>query len=97
MRAYARHWRDHLRPGWIAPSQVAGQQLRIQPAAAVAWKRLDYLREAGTYWDIGSNIYLDGHHAKVSIQYSSRPIYGQETRTIADRKGEWIIQLQVYL
>lgn len=80
--------------GGLLLPRLRDSRLRIQPAAAVAWNQLDYLREAGTYW---FNIYLDGHHAKVSIQYSSRPIYGQETRTIADRKGEWIIQLQVYL
>lgn len=64
--------------GGLLLPRLRDSRLRIQPAAAVAWKRLDYLREAGTYWDIGSNIYLDGHHAKVSIQYSSRPIYGRK-------------------
>jgi hypothetical protein len=72
-------------------------KLRIQPVAAAAWKNLEALQEPGLFWDAGTNFYLDGHHAKVTLQYSSRPLYDVETRTIRDRKGEFVIQLQVYL
>lgn len=83
--------------GGILLPKLPNTKIRIQPVGAIAWKKLDYLREPGSFWDLATNLYLDGHHAKVTVQYSSRPLYEPETRKITDRKGEYIIQLQVYL
>lgn len=74
-----------------------GSRLRIQPMASVALKNLDYLNEGGAYWDAGTNFFLDGHHAKFTLQYSSRPLYHLTDKTLTDRKGELILQVQVYL
>ncbi len=86
----------YAQAGLLLP-KLPQTKIRVQPVGAIAWKHLDYLRQPGTFWDLATNLYLDGHHAKVTFQYSSRPLYEPETRKVTDRKGEYIVQLQVYL
>jgi hypothetical protein len=83
--------------GGLLLPKPAELKLRVQPVAAFAYKKIEQLRQAGAFWDIGTNFYLDGHHAKMTIQYSSRPLYDANTKWIKDRKGELIIQFQIYL
>lgn len=72
---------------------------RVQPFAAYTWKKFEYLDEAGNYFDAGANFFLDGHHAKITTQFSTRPLYYQRNgKNITDgRKSEWLLQFQVYL
>lgn len=72
---------------------------RVQPFAAYTWKQLEFFDEPGMYWDAGFNLYLDGHHAKITTQYSSRPLYFQQgtKRLINGYRGEVLIQLQIFL
>ena len=74
-------------------------KMRIQPFAAYTYKKLDALDEAGHYFDVGGNIFLNGHHAKITPQYSTRPIYYNNNgeKKINGTKGEFILQFQVYL
>jgi hypothetical protein len=39
---------------------------------------------------------LDGHHAKLTAQYSTRPVYTTKDN-IDTYKGEFLLQLQIYL
>jgi hypothetical protein len=72
---------------------------RVQPFAAYTRKQLEFFDEPGMYWDAGFNLYLDGHHAKITTQYSSRPLYFQQgtKRLINGYRGEVLIQLQIFL
>lgn len=72
---------------------------RLQPFVAYTNKKLDYLDETGHYFDFGANIFIDGHHAKITPQYSTRPLYYQDAgrRVVNGNRGEFLIQLQVYL
>lgn len=87
----------YAQAGFLLPKFKGNNKVRIQPIASVAYKQFDALNQAGAYWDIGSNFYLDGHHAKITGQYSSRPLYDPASKEIKERKGEMIVQLQVYL
>lgn len=80
-------------------SKMKSNKLRIQPYGAYTWKKFDYLDEPGNYFDIGTNFYLDGHHAKITSQYSTRPLYYlQDNKRVKDgNKGAFLLQLQVYL
>lgn len=71
-------------------------KVRVQPFAAYALKQFDALRKAGSYYDMGCNFYIDGHHAKITPQYSLRPVYTDKS-TIAGTRGEFILQAQIYL
>lgn len=86
----------YLQGGLLLP-RIKNSKLRVQPVGAIAYKSLEQLEENGTYWDAGTNIYIDGHHAKITLQYSSRPLYDSVSKLIKDRKGEFIIQFQIYL
>lgn len=86
----------HVQAGFLLP-KMKGNKVRIQPIASIAYKKMDALNAAGNFWDIGSNFYIDAHNAKITAQYSSRPLYDATTKEIKDRKGELIVQFQVAL
>jgi hypothetical protein len=86
----------YTQAGFLLPKQIS-KKVRFQPFGAIALKNFDALQEQGSYWDIGANAFIDGHHAKLTAQYSSRPIYDNASKKVFDRKGEFILQFQVYL
>lgn len=65
--------------------------------AAYTLKNLEALNESGHYYDIGSNFFLDGHHSRITLQYSSRPLYHPTSKKVMERAGELLLQFQVYL
>jgi hypothetical protein len=88
----------YTQAGWLLP-KFNTSKVRIQPFGAFTWKQLEFLDNAGKYWDAGANFYIDGHHAKITTQYSTRPLYyirGNE-RVVDGVKGEFLVQLQIYL
>lgn len=88
----------HTQAGLLLP-KAKQNKMRIQPFAAYTWKRLEYLDEHGSYLDIGTNFFLDGHHAKITPQFSTRPLYYLQgnKRVIETIKGEFLLQLQIFL
>lgn len=71
-------------------------KVRVQPFAAYTYKNFDALEKASNQFDFGTNFFLDGHHAKITAQYSNRPVYTGADK-IDSYKGEFLIQLQIYL
>ncbi len=86
----------YTQAGLLLPKPNDKPKMRIQPFAAYTMKSLDALKKTGNYYDIGCNFYLDGHHAKITPQYSLRPIY-TDASTISGNRGEFILQAQIYL
>ena len=87
----------YTQAGFLLPKTLS-KKLRIQPIAAVAMKDFEALNESGSYFDAGANFFLDGHHSKVTLQYSSRPTYNSVTRNLTgERKGEFLVQFQIFL
>ncbi|MEY3956357.1 MAG: hypothetical protein RLZ73_811 [Bacteroidota bacterium] len=86
----------YTQAGLLLPKNSDAPKLRVQPFVAYTMKQLDALPAAGSYFDIGSNFYIDGHNSKITLQYSSRPIYSTKDN-ISDYKGEFIIQFANYL
>lgn len=84
----------YTQAGLLLPKTIS-KKLRVQPVAAYALKNLEALDEAGHYFDVGSNFYIDAHHSKLTLQYSSRPLYSQNK--VFKRAGEWLLQFQIYL
>lgn len=87
----------YTQAGFLLPRFGSSSKWRIQPVASLAYKDMEALKEAGSYWDLGANFYIDAHNAKLTAQYSSRPLYDAGTQKIKDRKGELLLQLQVAL
>lgn len=71
------------------------KSFRWQPFAAYTLKNLEGLNQKGNYYDLGINVFLFSQNAKLSYQYSSRPIYESINKTVFDRKGEHIFMFQV--
>jgi TPP-dependent 2-oxoacid decarboxylase len=48
-----------------------------------------------TWWSAGGNVYLDGHHSRLSFKYQTRPLVvsGRQDGS----KGSFVLATQVYL
>jgi hypothetical protein len=87
----------YTQAGFLLPKTLS-KKLRVQPIAAFAMKDFEALNESGSYFDAGANFFIDGHHSKVTFQYSSRPNYSSVTRNLTgERKGEFLVQFQIFL
>ena len=84
----------YTQAGLLLPKTIS-KKLRIQPVASYSLKNLDAFSEKGHYYDFGSNFFIDGHNSKITLQYSSRPLYNNNK--VFKRAGEWQMQFQVYL
>ncbi|MGL5112534.1 MAG: porin, partial [Flavobacterium sp.] len=71
-------------------------KVRIQPFGAFTYKDFDALKKSSTQFDVGTNFLLDGQHSKITAQYSTRPVYSAPG-VKESSKGEFVVQLQIYL
>ncbi|HEX8577747.1 MAG TPA: porin [Flavobacterium sp.] len=86
----------YTQAGFLLPNTNEKPKIRIQPFGALTYKDFEALPESSTQFDVGANFFLDGHHAKITTQYSTRPIYTAAAGKDGSR-GEFIVQLQIYL
>ena len=86
----------YTQAGILLPNKEVKPKLRIQPFGAFTYKNFDALDQSSTQFDVGTNFFLDGHHAKITAQYSTRPVYTSPS-TISGSLGEFVVQLQIYL
>lgn len=86
----------YAQTGLLLPTAKEKPKVRVQPFGAVAYKNFEALDKASLQYDVGSNFFLDGHHAKLTAQYSARPVY-TSVDEIKRLYGEFILQLQIYL
>lgn len=82
--------------GLLLPKGLLGSSPhRLQVFAAHQLMSFDYATESFHCYDFGFNYFIDGHHAKLSMQYTLRPlVFGQER---GGYRGELIMQAQVFL
>ncbi|RYD89518.1 MAG: porin [Sphingobacteriales bacterium] len=81
--------------GFLIPDSSEKPAVRVQPFGAFTYKNFEALDAASTQFDIGTNFHLDGQHAKITAQYSTRPVY--TTPDTSKLKGELVVQLHIYL
>lgn len=86
----------YTQAGLLLPNSNEKPKVRIQPYGAYTYKNFDALKKASSQFDVGANFFLDGHHAKITTQYSTRPVYSAPDTTISSL-GEFTVQLQIYL
>jgi hypothetical protein len=68
---------------------------QFQPFAAVTYKDFEALNEPSTQFDFGANYFITGHHAKITLQYSQRPVYA--AGNLDTRRGEIVLQAHIWL
>lgn len=85
----------YTQAGFLLPNKNEKPKVRIQPFGAYTYKNFEALDKASSQFDIGANFFIDGHHAKITTQYSARPTYSSLSES--ELKGDFIVQLQIYL
>lgn len=85
----------YTQAGFLIPDSHEKPKVRIQPFAAYTHKDFEALDKASSQFDLGANWYIDGHHAKITTQYSTRPVYTSPNQYSS--KGEFLMQLAIYL
>ena len=95
--------------GFLLPKNVLGPKVRVQPYASYLLASYDGLRDAANekksvnVFDAGANFYVDGHNAKVTINYRARPDFSLPSGSIGTAptdikyRPEITLQTQVFL
>lgn len=86
----------YTQAGFMLPCTADKPKVRVQPFGAFTYKDFDALKKSSTQFDIGTNFLLDGQHSKITAQYSTRPVYSAPG-VKENSKGEFVLQLQIYL
>lgn len=83
--------------GYMLPKLKNGTS--FMPFATFTYKKFDRIGKASGQYDLGMNYLISGHNAKITLQYSNRPVYktvsGNPERN--GSKGEFILQTQIFL
>ena len=82
--------------GYLLPGE--GMKNRFQPYGAFTWKNFEALNQASVQFDAGINWLMYGHNLKWTLQYSTRPVYEQNSGEMRwnRSKGQLILQTQIY-
>lgn len=81
--------------GFLMPKSILGDHGRLQPFGAFTYKDFDYFDESTFQYDLGINYYLNGHQAKITLQYSTRPVF--ENFIKSGSASEFILQTHLFL
>lgn len=80
--------------GWALPPLKNGAQ--FMPYVTYTRKDFERLDGASNQYDLGMNYFINGHHAKITLQYSTRPVYNL-SRKLESYAGELIMQTHIFL
>ncbi|MFN4081393.1 MAG: porin [Saprospiraceae bacterium] len=87
----------YLQSGFLLPRLPNGQS--FMPYATLTYKNFERLADASTQFGLGVNYFVTGHHAKISLEYQTRPVYKAESDGIRRNgsRGEFILQTHIFL
>lgn len=80
--------------GFLLPRLNNGMQL--MPYVTYTCKNFEYLQSASSQFDLGLNYFINGHNAKITAQYSQRPLYNQSLAKVGTA-GEFTLQTHIFL
>ena len=75
--------------GYLLPGDKT--KTRIQPYLSYNNRSIDAIDDNATRFGVGGNIFLTGHHSKITIEYSNEKI-GE-----ADARGLVTVQAMIFL
>ena len=90
----------HVQLGYLFPTNTMRRGVRVQAFGALSHKDLDFLGVPVIKYDLGANLFLRGHSAKLSAQVGLRPqVYATPAGGYEQRghRGELVVQMQVAL
>jgi hypothetical protein len=83
--------------GYVLPRFKNGTGL--MPYATVTYKDFDRIGKASTQFDLGLHYLISNHNAKITLQYSNRPVY-KTVGTDIERngsKGQFTLQTHIFI
>lgn len=84
--------------GYLMPKFKNGQAL--MPYATFTAKNFERLADPSTQFGLGVNYFVTGHHAKVTLEYQTRPVYKAdaegEVKSNGSR-GQFILQTHIFI
>lgn len=80
--------------GYLLPPLHNGT--RLMPYLTFTHKNFELLQSSSKQYDLGLNYFINGHNAKITAQYSQRPLYKRDL-TRNGSAGEFILQTHIFL
>ncbi|MBS1741457.1 MAG: porin [Bacteroidetes bacterium] len=83
--------------GYLLPRFKNGTA--FMPYATFTYKKFDRIGKASGQYDLGMNYFISNHNAKITLQYSSRPVY-KRVNNNPERNGSegaFILQTHIFL
>lgn len=85
--------------GYLLPVSITGESFRLQPYYAITSGDFNALDETLWLYDIGVNLFKNGHNNKLTFNYQNRPVFVTNvtdgTNFVGTRKGVYTLQLQI--
>jgi hypothetical protein len=84
--------------GYLLAKDLFGNNGTLQPYASVMYAKFNALEDAGTLLDLGVNWLINGHNAKLSLDYQCRPVFATTVGSNpvnTGQKGALILQYQI--
>lgn len=69
---------------------------QVMPYINTTTKKFDGLDKSSTQFDLGLNYFIAGHNAKITAQYSTRPVYKSD-KTYDSSKSQFTVQTHIFL
>ncbi|EIM77197.1 hypothetical protein A3SI_07954 [Nitritalea halalkaliphila LW7] len=85
----------YTQAGYLLPRDILGDKGRLQPFAATTYKNFEFFQDSSWQYDIGFNYLVNAHQAKITLQYSTRPLFENFQRS--GSAGEFIVQTHIFL
>ncbi len=82
--------------GYLLPSSLLGKKNgQIMPYMMYTYSKFERLKEDVSLFDFGLNYFIDGHRAKLSLNYQSRPVFDSFTLMESSRRSMMVFQCQI--
>jgi hypothetical protein len=89
--------------GYLLKKNLLGKLGTLQPVADVTMANYKALNSPMILYDAGINLLLNGHNAKLSLNYQSRPVFTYDAASNSSneiksaRRGMFVIQYQIFI
>lgn len=81
--------------GWLMPWQI--KRLQFQPYVLSQMSKFDALEDMMIQFGVGMNMFVYGHHAKVSFEYRNRPIFDTEGNVESRGGSGFVLQIHLFI
>jgi hypothetical protein len=87
----------YIQAGYVLPKLKNGTS--FMPYFTATYKDFEKLAESSFQYGLGLNYFVTGHNAKITLEYTNRPVYiSTDNGIIRDgSRGQFILQSQIFL